>query len=71
MMNSVMGRGNQYIQLVKFRYRQLLTIGKKLPIFQHSVRGLNCKLPGRQVLLWPPEMTTEQETYKKHGNKFN
>ena len=31
MMGSFMGRGNQYIQLVKVLYCTLLTIHKKLP----------------------------------------
>ena len=35
------GRGNQYIQLVKVLYCKLLTIGKQLPTFPHKVRGLN------------------------------
>ena len=32
MMDSFVGRGNQYIQLVKILYCKLLTIGKQLPL---------------------------------------
>ena len=39
---GVMGRGNQYIQLVKVLYCKLLTIGKQLPSFAHRVWGFNC-----------------------------
>ena len=38
-MGSFMGRGNQYIQLVKVLYCKLLTIGKKLSTFPHRVQG--------------------------------
>ena len=34
---SFMGRGNQYIQLVKVLYCKLLTNGKKLPAFPLEV----------------------------------
>ena len=37
-MGSWKGRGNQYIQLVKFLYCKLLTNGKQLPASQHEVR---------------------------------
>ena len=37
---SFVGRGNQYILLVKVLYCKLLTIGKQLPTFLHKVRGL-------------------------------
>ena len=40
-MGSFMGRGNQYIQLVKVLYCKLLPIGKQLPAFPHKVWGLN------------------------------
>ena len=36
------GRGNQYIQLVKVLYCELPTIDKQQPTFEHQVRGLNC-----------------------------
>ena len=36
-----MGRGNQYIQLVKVVYCTLLTICKKVPSFQHRICGMN------------------------------
>ena len=42
MTGSFMGRGNQYIQLVKVLYCKLLTIGKQLQTFPHKVWGLNC-----------------------------
>ena len=41
MAGGLMGRGNHYIQLVKFLYCKLPTIGKKLPTFKHRVWGLN------------------------------
>ena len=40
---SFMGRGNQCIQLVKFLYCKLPTIGKQLPTFPHRVRGVDCR----------------------------
>ena len=43
MKSSFMGRGNQYIQLIKVLYCKLPTIGKKLPSFQHRVLGLNSR----------------------------
>ena len=43
MTGSFMGRGNQYVQLVKVLYCTLLTIGKQLPTFTHKIRGLNCQ----------------------------
>ena len=45
---SSMGRGNWYIQLVKFLYCKLPTISKKLPSFPQRVRGLN-RGPQRSV----------------------
>ena len=36
-MGSFMGRGNQYIQLVKVLYCKLLTNGKQLPAFPLEV----------------------------------
>ena len=42
MTGSFVGRGNQYIQLVKVRYCKLPTIYKQLLTFPHTVRGLNC-----------------------------
>ena len=41
MMSSFVGRGNQFIQLVKVLYFKLLTNGKKLPTFPHMVQGLD------------------------------
>ena len=43
MMGSFVGRGNQYIQLVKVVYCKLPTIGMQLPTFSHKVQGLNCQ----------------------------
>ena len=37
-MGSLMGRGNQYIQLVKVLYCKLPTKGKQLPAFPLEVR---------------------------------
>ena len=39
MMGSLMGRGNQYIQLVKVLYFKLPTNGKQLPAFPLEVRA--------------------------------
>ena len=47
MTNSLKGRGNQYIQLVKVLYCKLPTNGKKVPSFTHRVWGLNHQ-PQRQ-----------------------
>ena len=41
MMGSVLGRGSQYIQLVKVLHCKLPTISKQLPTFPHKVLGLN------------------------------
>ena len=41
-MGSFVGRGNQYIQLVKVLYCNLPTNGKQLPAFPHKVRGKTC-----------------------------
>ena len=41
MTGSFVGRGNQYIQLVKVLYCKLPTIGKQLPTFSNEVQGLN------------------------------
>ena len=38
---SFVGRGNQYIQLVKVLYCELPTIGKQQLTFPHKVWGLN------------------------------
>ena len=46
MMDSFVGRRNQYIQLVKFLYCKLLTIGKEQPAFPDKVQALN-HLPQR------------------------
>ena len=43
MPGSFMGRGNQYIQLVKVLYCKLLTNGKQLPTFPFEI-GLGTKL---------------------------
>ena len=40
-MLSFVGRGNQYIQLVKVLYCKLSTISEQLPTFPHKVCGLN------------------------------
>ena len=42
-MGSFMGRGNQYIPLVKVIYYKLLTIGKQQPRFPHKVKYMNCQ----------------------------
>ena len=39
-MGSFVGRGNQYIQLVKVLYCKLPTISKQLTTFPHRVGGL-------------------------------
>ena len=45
-MVSFVGRGNQYIQLIKALYCKLQAIGKQLPTFPHKVQGLNCDFRG-------------------------
>ena len=40
-MGSFVGRGNQYIQLVKVLYCKLPTSGKQLATLPHKVQGLN------------------------------
>ena len=49
-MGSFMGRGNQYIQLIKVLYCKLPTISKKGPSSQHKVRRLTPCDP--QQSLW-------------------
>ena len=41
--SGFVGRGNQYIQLVKILHCKLPTIGKQLPTLQCNVWGLNCR----------------------------
>ena len=53
MTGSSMGRGNQYIQLVKILYCKLPTIGKELQTFPHKVWGLNCQPQRWEVRLLP------------------
>ena len=58
-MGSFMGRGNQYIQLVKVLYCKQLTTSKKLPSFPHRVSGfepLTSEMGGEcitTVATWP------------------
>ena len=54
---SFVGRGNQYIQLVKVLYCKLPTIGKQLPTFPHKVWGielLTSEVGGQCVTTVPP-----------------
>ena len=54
---SFVGRGNQYIQLVKVLYCKLLTIGKQLPTFAHKVfEPPNSEVAGKCVNTVPPVM---------------
>ena len=60
MTGSFMGRGNQYIHLVKVLYCKLPTIGKEVPTFKNRVWGRN-SCPERweiecvtTALPWPP-----------------
>ena len=46
-----MGRGKQYIQLIKVLFCKLLTICKKLPTFSHGVWGLNYRPQRREESL--------------------
>ena len=46
---SFVGRGNQYIQLIKILYCKLSIIGKQLPTFPHKVLGLNTEVGGECV----------------------
>ena len=52
-MGTFVGRGNQYIQLVKVLYCKLPTIGKQLPTFLHKVRALNPRPQSRKVSVFP------------------
>ena len=52
-MGSFMGRGNQYMQLVKVLYCRLLTIRKQLPTFPLKVRGLNWRPQRWEVSVLP------------------
>ena len=62
MAGSFMGRGNQYIQLVKVLYCKLLTISKKLPSFQHRVQGLNCRRQRWETSVIPLHSTNTVKT---------
>ena len=53
MMGSFVGRGNQYIQLVKVMYSKLLMIGKQLSTFPHKVWGLNHRPQRWEVSVLP------------------
>ena len=46
MTGHFMGKGNQYIQLVKVLYCKLLSIGKQLPTFPNNIQGLTTDLRG-------------------------
>ena len=50
---SFVGKGNQYIQLVKVLYCKLPTIGKQLPTFPHKVWGLNRRPQRWEVSVLP------------------
>ena len=52
-MDSFVGRGNQYIQLVKVLYCKRLTIGKQLPTFPHKVLGLNHSPQRQEAIVLP------------------
>ena len=61
MMGSLMGRRNQYIQLIKVLYCKLLTNGKQLPAFPAGSRAgnqtLTSEVGGNSVTTlpsWPP-----------------
>ena len=54
---SFIGRGNQYIQLVKTLYCKLPTISEQLPTFEHDVQSflLQASDVGCEcVTLWSP-----------------
>ena len=60
-----MGRGNQFQQMVKVLYSNLLTISKELQNFPHRVRDLNHR-PQRSDVnvttapLWPLKLRGSQ-----------
>ena len=61
-MGSFVGRGNQYIQLVKILYCKLQTIGKQLQSFPHKVWGLNhrpqrCEASVTTAPPWPLKLS--------------
>ena len=53
MIGCLMGRGNQYIQLVNILYCELPTIGKQLLTFAHRVQGLNWRPQRWEVSVLP------------------
>ena len=71
---SFMGRGNQYIQLVKFLYCKLPTNGKQLPAFILEV-GPGFELPSRGwewrmlPLCHPPSPPPPPQKKKKKKKK--
>ena len=75
-MGSLVGRGNQCIQLVKVLYCKLPTIDKKQPTLPHNVQGLN-----RQPQRWEasvlalrhhgPSLYTIKASDKPCGNPFH
>ena len=50
---SYVGRGNQYMQLVKVLHCKLPTIGKQLPTSPHEVQGLNRRSQRWEVSVLP------------------
>ena len=66
-MGSFVGRGNQYIQLIKVLYCKLLTICKQLPTFPHKVQDLNRhskKWEASMLPLWPKLLVCSEMQYK-------
>ena len=53
MTGAFVGRGNQYIQLVKVLYCTLPTIGKQLPTWPHKVQGVNRRPPRWETSVLP------------------
>ena len=52
-MGSFVGRGNQYVQLVKLLYCKLQTSGKQPLTFPLKVRGLNCQPQRWEAIVLP------------------
>ena len=71
-----MGRGNQYIQLIKVLYCKLPTTGKQLPAFPHGVWVLNEKTSEvggaciTAVPPWPQNADIMADTTSEKQNNY-
>ena len=70
MTGSFMGRGNQYIQLVKVLYCKLTTIGQQLPDFPYNARGLNQRHQRWEVSVLPLRLHAPDIQYKTDQDDY-